>query len=198
MKSLSRIVLPLVGAISLVIASGCTPLAQQGSSAAPPVACENLAAISLVNTTIERAEIVAPGAFEPPAPQVPFFQADYSVLPAFCRVAGSIRPSADSDIRFELWLPAKAWNGKFMQTGNGGAAGSIIYATLADPLARGYAVAHTDTGHQGGGGDFSWAAGHPEKLTDFQYRAVHELTVVGKSITTAHFGRAPEGSYFSG
>ncbi|MCI0518028.1 MAG: tannase/feruloyl esterase family alpha/beta hydrolase [Woeseiaceae bacterium] len=198
MRSVSRILLPLVGVMSLVFASGCTPPAQEASKSAQPVACEALAALPIVNTTIEMAEIVAPGVFEPPVPQVPFFQADYSILPAFCRVAGSIRPTTDSDIRFELWLPVQGWNGKFMQTGNGGAAGSIIYATLADPLARGYAVAHTDTGHQGGGGDFSWAAGHPEKLTDFQYRAVHELTVVGKAITAAHFGQAPEGSYFSG
>ena len=85
-----------------------------------------------------------------------------------------------------------------MQTGNGGAAGSIVYASLAEPLARGYAVANTDTGHQGGGGDFEWAVGHPEKLTDYAYRAVHELTVVGKAITTARYGKAPAESYWNG
>jgi feruloyl esterase len=85
-----------------------------------------------------------------------------------------------------------------MQTGNGGAAGSIVYESLADPLARGYAVANTDTGHQGPGGDFAWAVGQPEKLTDYQYRAVHELTVAGKAITAARYGRAAEKSYWNG
>jgi feruloyl esterase len=85
-----------------------------------------------------------------------------------------------------------------MQTGNGGAAGSIVHASLADPLARGYAVANTDTGHQGGPGEFAWALGQPEKLVDYQYRAVHELTVVGKAITAARYGRAPEKSYWNG
>ena len=113
-------------------------------------------------------------------------------------MTGSIKPTKDSDIRFELWLPESGWNGKFLQTGNGGAAGSIVYGSLADPLARGYAVANTDTGHQGGGGDFAWAVGHPEKLVDFQYRAVHELTVAGKAITAARYGRAPGKSYWNG
>jgi feruloyl esterase len=113
-------------------------------------------------------------------------------------VTGSITPTSDSDIRFEIWLPEASWNGRFLQTGNGGAAGSIVLTSLADPLARGYAVANTDTGHQGGGGSFSWAVGHPEKLVDFQYRAVHELTRVGKAITEARYGQPPARSYWQG
>jgi feruloyl esterase len=124
--------------------------------------------------------------------------ADYSRLPAFCRVAGAIKPTSDSDIKFELWLPEQNWNGKFMQTGNGVAAGSIVYSSLADPLARGYAVANTDTGHNGAGDDFSWALGHPEKLIDYQYRSIHELTIVGKAITEARYGKAPGRSYWLG
>jgi feruloyl esterase len=173
--------------------------AQRTAAASAPKACADLAALSIANTSIASAQAVAAGAFESP---VPGFQnlpgADYTKLPSFCRVAGSIAPSADSDIRFEIWLPEQNWNGKFMQTGNGGAAGSIVYSSLADPLARGYAVANTDTGHQGGIGDFAWAAAHPERLTDYQYRAVHELTVVGKAVTSARYGRDPEKSYWVG
>ncbi len=114
-------------------------------------------------------------------------------------MTGSIRPTDDSDIRFEIWLPTETnWNGRFMQTGNGGAAGSIVITSLPDPLSRGYAVANTDTGHQGGGGSFEWAVGHPEKLVDYQYRAVHELTVVGKAITAAHYGRSANESFWLG
>lgn len=160
--------------------------------------CAGLAAVVLPNTTIA-AETVAAGAFQPPQPPRPGGPtADFAKLPEFCRVRGSIVPSADSDIRFELWLPARNWNGRFLQTGNGGAAGSILYETLADPLARGYAVANTDTGHQGEQGDFSWASDHPERLIDYQYRAVHELTLVGKALTTARYGRPPARTYWDG
>lgn len=165
--------------------------------AAQTEGCDALRSLSVPHTSIDRVETVAAGAFE--APKTSFsIPADYSKLPEFCRVAGSIQPSADSDIRFELWLPTSEWNGKFMQTGNGGAAGSIIYGSLVEPLMSGYAVANTDTGHQGGVGDFSWAPDHPEKYKDYAYRSVHELTVVGKAITTAYYGQAPEKSYWYG
>jgi Tannase and feruloyl esterase len=191
----------LVGLVSILAAACSQAPPETTAASAPgapaPRACADLAALAVPNTTLTT-ETVEAGAFKSPAPAFAGFGADFGKLPEFCRVTGSIKPSADSDIRFELWLPAQSWNGKFMQTGNGGAAGSIVYASLAEPLARGYAVANTDTGHQGGGGGFEWATGHPEKLTDYAYRAVHELTVVGKAITTARYGKAPVESYWNG
>ena len=175
-----------------------TAAVAQVRNAAAGTSCAGLASRSFANTTIASAEVVAAGAFSSPIAGPPGLAADYSKLPSFCRVAGSIKPTADSDIRFEVWLPAESWNGKFLQTGNGGAAGALVHASMAEPLSRGYAVAHTDTGHQGGLGDFGWAVGHPEKLIDYQYRAVHELTVVGKAITAAHYGEAPDKSYWNG
>lgn len=198
MSSSVRSALSFAIAMALGAAASIDLLAQRAGAAASPVACADLGSLAVANATITTAELVAAGAFTAPAAVGPGFPANYAQLPAFCRVAGSITPSADSDIRFELWLPAERWNGKFLQTGNGGAAGAIVHASMIDPVARGYAVANTDTGHQGGGGDFSWAVGHPEKLIDYQYRAVHELTVVGKAITGAHYGRAPEKSYWNG
>jgi feruloyl esterase len=174
-----------------------TALAVSGKLTAQ-VACADLRSLGITDTTITMAETVATGGFVSPSPAFPGAGPDYSALPAFCRVGGSIRPSTDSDIRFELWLPAEGWNGRFMQTGNGGAAGSIVYGSLAAALARGYAVANTDTGHQGAPGDFSWAVGHPQRMTDYQYRAVHALTRVGKAITAAHYGRPAEKSYWNG
>jgi len=189
----------LLGLIMSAGLAACGRTSEPEAGASTPVAkCEDLAALSLANTTISSAQTVAAGAFEAPKPAFPGRTVDYSTLPAFCRVTGSIAPSSDSDIRFEVWLPAENWNGKFLQTGNGGAAGAIVYASLADPLSRGYAVANTDTGHAGGVGDFGWAPGHPEKMTDYQYRAVHELTIVGKAITEAHYRKAPEKSYWYG
>ena len=120
------------------------------------------------------------------------------MLPAHCRVAATLRPTADSSIEIEVWLPAENWNGKFQAVGNGGWAGSIGYAAMALALQDGYATASTDTGHKGGVGDAQWAIGHPEKLVDFAHRAVHEMTVKAKALINAYYGRAPRFSYWNG
>jgi feruloyl esterase len=108
----------------------------------------------------------------------------------------TLRPSPDSDIKSEVWLPESGWNGKFQAVGNGAWAGSIQYGALAEALRRGYAAASTDAGHSGA--DASFALGHPEKLIDFGYRAVHETAVQGKATIAAFYGRAPRLSYFNG
>src|SRR5690606_9757917 len=122
------------------------------------------------------------------------------VLPEHCRVRMVLRPSADSNINAELWLPTTAWNGKFMAVGNGGFGGAIQgYADMAAALARGYATAGNDTGHSaadGPGGMFG--LGHPEKIVDFAYRAMHEMTAQSKRVIDAMYGRAPQFSYYKG
>jgi feruloyl esterase len=92
-------------------------------------------------------------------------------------------------------MPAAGWTGKFIAVGNGGWAGTISYAAMSGPLARGYAVTSTNTGHYSAEGDGSFALGHPEKLIDFGYRAVHEMTVKAKAIMAAYYGKAPMVSY---
>jgi len=153
--------------------------------------CERLSDLKLENTTITAAQSVAAGSFTPPTgTSVP-----YKETPAFCRVTGIIKPTSDSEIKFEVWLPASGWNGKFQGVGNGGFAGSISHTGLGGALARGYAAASTDTGHTGG--DAGWALGHPEKITDYGYRAVHEMTEKAKLIIRAFYGASPKHSYFS-
>jgi feruloyl esterase len=162
--------------------------------------CEQLSSLKLPHTEITLAQSVATGAFKPPAgsgasgPPVP--PGAYSRLPAFCRVAGTIRPTADSDIRFEVWMPAEGWNGKFVGVGNGVWAGSITHFGMVEPLAKGYASAATDDGHQGNALDASFAAGHPEKLVDFGHRAVHEMTVAAKAVIAGFYGRKTHRSLF--
>jgi len=117
-------------------------------------------------------------------------------LPAFCRVAATLRPSSDSDIKIEVWMPAANWNGKFQAVGNGAFNGAIGYPALATALGRGYAAASTDTGHVGGGASFG--LGHPEKVVDFGWRAVHEMTVTSKTIIAAHYETGPRLSYWNG
>ena len=120
----------------------------------------------------------------------------FADLPAFCRVAASIKPSSDSDIKMELWMPASGWNGKFVLPGNGGFAGAIAPAGLATNLRNGYAAATTDTGHEGGSGAFMMD--HPERLTDFADRAIHETAAKSKAIVAAFYGNGPRLSYFNG
>jgi feruloyl esterase len=155
-------------------------------------ACERLAgSLRLPNTTVTSVQAVPAGSFTPPGARQPV-----TGLPAFCRVALTLKPSSDSDIKSEVWLPLAGWNGKFQQVGNGAWGGSIQYGPLAEAVKRGYAGASTDTGHTGS--DASFAVGHPEKLIDFGYRAVHETAVQGKATAKALYGAAPRLSYFNG
>jgi feruloyl esterase len=185
----------VIASVAALVLAG--PALAQEARSTPPIACADLRSVRVPKTVVAVAAIVAAGQFRPAAPPAFGPPVDYSRLPAFCRVAGTIRATAESDIRFELWLPDQ-WNGKFMQTGNGGAAGAIVHDSLVDPLLRGYAVANTDTGHQGAGGDFAWAVGQPQKLIDYQYRAVHELTIAGKALTALRYGRQADRSYWVG
>jgi feruloyl esterase len=136
--------------------------------------------------------MIAAGGFTPPGGRD---AQQYRKLPAFCRVAAVLRPSNDSDIKVEVWLPAAGWNGKFQGVVEGALAGSIPYALMAPALADGYATAGTDTGHEGNNAEFMPA--HPEKLIDFAYRAIHEMARQGKSIIAAYYGDAPKKSYFN-
>jgi feruloyl esterase len=156
--------------------------------------CESLSSLSLPETTITTALTVASGAFVPPEGPADAFKS----LPTFCRIAATLKPTSDSDIQIEVWLPASGWNGRFIAVGNGGWAGTISYAGMSGPLARGYAVASTNTGHYGTFGDGSFALGHPEKLIDFGYRAVHEMTVKAKAIVAAFYGNGPRLAYWNG
>lgn len=187
-----------------VIVAGCGQSADPagGGPAAGATAarsCAGLTEVSLPNTTITTAETVAAGAFTPPnEPPFPMPEPDYSELPEFCRVVGTIEPAPQSEIGFEVWLPAQNWNGKLLGVGNGGAAGAIFHFAMVEPLQRGYAVGNTDTGHRGAGGDMNFASGEPEKLADFNYRAVHEMTIAAKALVLAHYGNAAERSYWNG
>ncbi len=160
--------------------------------------CENLASLTFPDATITGAQLVPAGAFMPPGgPGRGRGAADaYKGLPAFCRVTATLKPSSDSDIKVEVWLPSSGWNRKYQAVGNGGWAGVISYSELADALRGGYATSSTDTGHVGGSGSF--ALGHPEKLIDFGYRSEHEMTLKSKAIITAFYGAAPGLSYWNG
>lgn len=161
-------------------------------SLATAASCESLISLKLPDTMITSAESVAAGSLATDAGAHP---SQFKDVPEFCRIAATLKPSKDSDIKIEIWLPASNWNGKFEAVGNGGWNGNIVSDALAAGVLRGYAVASTNTGHEGGAGP--WME-HPEKLVDFGYRAAHEMTVKAKSIIHAYYGSDAKVSYWSG
>jgi hypothetical protein len=178
----------LAAAVALGIAICSAP----SGGAIALATCEDLARTTLRNATVTAAESLPAGPWRPPEGN------PVTVAVPFCRVALTLKPSADSDIKTEVWMPVSGWNGKFQGIGNGGFAGSIGYGMLAEAVGRGYAAASTDTGHKTGPGiDASWALGHPEKIKDFGYRAIHETATAGKAVAAAFYSAPPTRSYFN-
>jgi hypothetical protein len=179
-------------------AFGAVAALAAGSFAAQALAdtdCGGLAGKTFGDATITGATNVAPPSSligkDPPLPT--------ALHDNFCRVQGEIKPTADSAVGFEVWLPpASAWNGKYEGVGNGGFAGSFIYPSMELALEAGYAVSATNTGHSGSSLDSDWAMGHPEKIVDFGWRGIHETALTSKAIVEAYYSKAPAHAYFSG
>ncbi len=192
MKSHARLRAPAAGALVVVFIS---VFVWQTSAQTLPEACPKLAQQQLPDTTITAAHAVTAGSFTPPGSTNPITN-----LPAFCRVAGVIAPTPDSQILFEVWLPLQNWNGKFAGVGNGGWAGTISFGPLAEQLRRGYATASTNTGHDAAPGVNAarFAFEKPEQLIDFAYRSHHETALKAKAITAAFYAKPPQRSYFLG
>jgi len=164
--------------------------------------CSNLkSTFSVPNTTITSAETMAGGtsSLQSPPPtsglETPIPPA--TDLPASCRIVAVLTPTSDSKIGVEVWMPISGWNGKLESIANHLSGGTYYYSDMASALKRKYAVASTDMGHTGTG-DTSWALGHPEKIVDYAWRAVHEMTVTAKAIITAYYGAKPSHSYYNG
>jgi Tannase and feruloyl esterase len=171
-------------------------LAAVSSAAAAAPDCAALSALKLPRAQIHAATAMAagdrlalwPGGAPQPMPL------------AFCRVRGLATPVPGSAIGFEVWLPeAQAWNGKFMQAGNGGTAGAVPLGSLLDALQRGYAAAATDGGHVWPDGlDYGWAQNRAPGVVDFGWRAVQATTQAARAIVAAGLRRTPARSYFVG
>jgi feruloyl esterase len=171
-----------------------------GSAASPAhaagVPCERLSSsLGISTATVTLAQTVAAGAFTPPGRGGPGGGGVYASLPAFCRVAATLKPASRSDIRMEVWLPVNGWNGKLQVVGNGGFAGTIGFGAMASALAAGYASASTDTGHTGPAAN---TFVHEDVLIDFAHRAIHETTMVARRAVDRFYGEAPKFAYFAG
>ncbi|MGH8125673.1 MAG: tannase/feruloyl esterase family alpha/beta hydrolase [Rhodanobacteraceae bacterium] len=178
--------------LSLLIA--WVPLA---SVAAGTHDCAALAKLAMPHARIDSAHVTAAGSFAPsdaqPGQPLPVV---FRNAPAFCRVQATLTPSSKSNVKVEVWLPLNGWNERFRSVGNGGFAGYINYDGLATAIDEGYASASTDTGHNRP--DARWALGHPQKIIDYGYRAMHVMTVFAKAVMHGFYGTPPKYSYFAG
>jgi feruloyl esterase len=189
----------LAGALLGLVARPAAGGAQQAGDV--DRACNAVRELRLPNTQILDAAAIRPSS-EYVVPQTADAPADRGgpvrVGRAFCRVAGNI----DGAIRFEVWMPLDGWNGRFQGLGLGAFSGAIPYASMNVALAQGYAVGGTDTGHESSFTDASWtlnAAGlDREKVADWAFRGIHEMTVKSQAIVAAVYGTRPKYSYFVG
>ena len=152
--------------------------------------CANLTGLALPQTKVTLARSYRAGEIVSGVTKAPV---------GLCRVAGTSKPSNDSNINFEVWIPTNGrWNGKYEQIGNGGFAGTIWVSYIADAVSRGYAAAATDDGTSGPPLGAATFIGHPDVLKDFGYRAIKVTTDNSKAIIKRFTGKNPSYSYFSG
>jgi feruloyl esterase len=187
-------------------AAGFALLTVPAHAATPKVSCANLARAALPKATITSVQEYAAGMYKLPSkgpePSGMAINGRYQHRdnPAFCRIIATLKPSADSDIRTEIWLPLD-WNGKFLGVANFGWGGTIMYNGMFNAILDGYATASNDTGHDNAGPDGEggrFTLGHPEKIIDYTYRADHQMTVDAKTLIKAFYGAGPSHSYFIG
>jgi len=166
--------------------------AHAAHAAAGPAACEALTAPGTFEfTTVSSAKIVAAHAEQH--------------LPAFCEVTALVKPVAGSTITMVYRLP-EPWNGKLLGLGGGGWAGNNLLRTAVPGLSARYATAQTDGGHftadmedptKAKVWDTAWSS-NPESVTDFQYRAIHLMTELGKQVVAKYYGEPQKRAYFQG
>jgi feruloyl esterase len=147
----------------------------QGDGTAPSCSVATIQAQAAKGTTITDAKVVAPS----------------GATPQFCQVEGRVTVPGN-EVNFRLGLPER-WNGKYYFIGVGGLGGTI--GNLAPGLARGYASASTDTGHEAS--DPTWGSNRPKEI-DYGHRGTHVTAVAGKELTASFYGRAPQHAYFNG
>ena len=204
MKRFLMIPIAIMATTLTDVTAASAPVDGEGGAlaGADNVPCGDLTSFSIMEGTVTSASLVETGAFTPPvapggrAPSRASVTRTYGGLPAFCRVIATLRPTNDSNITVEVWMPLSGWNGKYQAVGNGAFRGSISHSAMAAALANGYATSSTDTGHIGNTAEFG--LDHPEKVVDFGWRSLHLMAVLTKEVIAAHYDESLRYSYWNG
>jgi feruloyl esterase len=189
----------LLGCATLALLSACGGSGSdtEETPVATPKACDAsaLQSVALTGASVTGATPVAAGRYTPAGSS-----AAIANLPAFCRITGEARPSSDSLVKFEVWVPGSAaWNGKMVVTGNGGYSPAMNLGDMAYAMRQGYAVVGGDTGHQSSDpNEMFWGVGHPEKIRDWGSRSIHAITVPSKVLVEGLAAKAPSRAYYYG
>ncbi len=120
--------------------------------------------------------------------------------PEYCDVKGMIAPQT----HFDLQLPTKTWQGRYLQNGCGGYCGTVSGQTFPScdaQLGGDFAMATDDEGHVssgglGGGGLFAF---NDQKLRlEYGYQSEQALYTVARYIINYFYGQPPNRSYYNG
>lgn len=178
-----------LAAATLLAACAADQSGQAPQASVPTMDCEALAKVVSEASTVSAATRVPAGSK----------LEGVDVEAAFCRVQGIARPSADSEIKFEVWLPtgAPAWTGRFKLNGTGGYAGAVPFPRLAQDIGDGFVTAGSNMGHDGGE-NASWTLNRPEKVRDWGLRAHYFVATAAKTLARAYYGAPVRHSYFEG
>jgi feruloyl esterase len=169
--------------------------AETSAYAGTPTSCSSLANFSFPNTTITGAALQPGGPYVAPDA----WHLAFTNLPPYCQVSATIKPTSDSNINVQVWMPTDRYNGRYLGTGNGGYAGGFFQSELAAGINNGFATANTDMGTAPADGVSADAlVGHPEKWKDFGWRSTHLMTLLSKALIQAFYGNAANHSYFAG
>jgi len=213
---------PVVNFVSRVIRTSvvialclilCAVVAVQKLPTAPPQSADAQKCSALAELNVEGAPggpaiIMSARLVEVPASalQPPFFHPSgygsgvapqaASHIHQYCDVTGYVAPQN----KFELKLPLPSdWNQKFFFFACGGFCGTVLADACNLGLARGYASATGNGGHDSVlGFDGIWAANAPELQEDFGWRSNHVVTLIAKAITTHYYGKPIKYSYMAG
>lgn len=175
------------GRARLAAAAALITLGIPAHAAAP--SCVDLLGVATADATMTSATSVLP-------PQV---IGGAAVTVPMCRVTGTARPSSDSEIKFEVWLPPTAsdWTGRLKVNGTGGYAGATPYARLAQDIGDGFVTAGSNMGHDGGQ-SASWTLNRPEKVKDWGLRAHYSVATAAKALAKSFYETPVKYAYFEG
>jgi feruloyl esterase len=165
------------------------------AAAGTPTSCESLLTFGFPDTTINAAASQPGGPYVAPDA----WHLVFANLPPYCLVSATIKPTSDSTINVQVWMPMQRYNGRYLGTGNGGYAGGFFQSELAAGINNGFATANTDMGTSPSDGVSADAlVGHPEKWKDFGWRSTHLMTLFAKALIQAFYGNPANHSYFAG
>lgn len=152
-----------------------------------PMTCNQLSAGVSVNTPSGQSSVGCATAFTP--------EVD------ICQVTLNVKTSGTAETYMEVWLPngnTTEWNGRSMNTDNGGLNGCVHYVDMVYTTGLGFASIGDNAGHNGSSFDGTWTLNNNEAIVDWAHRARHAAVEVGKETIDQFYSKPADYSYYVG